>query len=137
MSIRRPTTRERARHRRGLVLVIVLWILVILVILSWGLAATVQTEAHLVRHYSESSRCVEFARAGIEMMSNRLAQEDLSFVARDHPESQLTSERGGLAFQSGGKFEVSMEDEAGKVNLNVASTEMLTALTGDANLAAA
>lgn len=124
------------RREDGLVLVIVLWVLAILVVLTWGLAATVQTEARLVSHYSESTRCLEYARSGLTLAFQKLSDADLSTVTVLSPPTHLGSEDVGVEFEGNGQFSVNLEDESAKMNLNTATLEMLTALTEDPNLAA-
>jgi len=117
-------------------LVVVLWVLAILVVLAWGLAATVQTEARLVSHLTVSTHCLESARAGVAIALKQLTDSDFSVVSPLSFQSHLSSEDEGIDLR-GASFEVSIEDEAGKLNINYATEEMLSKLLDDPELAAA
>ncbi|NCO36091.1 MAG: hypothetical protein AUJ92_16905 [Armatimonadetes bacterium CG2_30_59_28] len=126
----------RSFPQRGVVLVVVLWVLAILVILTWGLAATVQTEARLVSHLSESARYLESARAGVVVAFRELQDTDLAVVSPFTIPTHLSSEDKGIVLR-GGEFKVNIEDESGKLNLNYTTEETLAKLTEDPDLAAA
>lgn len=139
--MRKPAT--TAKNRRGTVLIIVLWCLIILSVVVANFAFLVRTETRIVANHAEDSRLRAIASSGIEM-AIAVLKADTEF-----PDSQL--ERWSShedAFQQypigDGTFSVirhvdgdegiytayGLEDEASKINLRTASEEMLRRLDG-------
>lgn len=132
-----------ARNRRGTVLIIVLWCLIILSVVVANFAFLVRTETRIVSNHAEDSRLRTIAASGIEM-AIAVLKSDTEF-----PDSlQERWSRDADAFQDypigDGSFSVlravdgddgihaeyGIEDEASKINLRTATQEMLRSLDG-------
>ena len=115
-------------NRRGTALVLTLWILAALVVLAAGLGMMARTEAQISRNFGNLVRCRWAARAG----ENRALVEIESLVTE--PRTYLGEQ--GLALSSEEEeidlsdesYEVVVEDEAGKLNINSAPRSALEAL---------
>jgi DNA uptake protein ComE-like DNA-binding protein len=121
--------------RRGIALVLVLWILAALIALAAGLATMTHSEVQISRNYGDLIRCRWAARSG----ENRgiIEVEKLAKDGRGLSDSQikLSSEQDGIDLGDA-SFEALISDEAGKVNINTASAETLEALFGSKEIAA-
>jgi general secretion pathway protein K len=117
----------RWRKERGFALVAVLWMLVLLAFLATSYSASTRTGAFLTRNLEEGARAEALADAGI----HRALWELLRFDA----EAPLRTD--GTVYEwafAGGVVRFSMRDEAGKVDINAASEELLESLFAAAGL---
>ena len=114
--------------RRGVVLITVLWIMVGLSLLALTLAATVRTEATLAAASGEAEQAYFFARGALETVLYRIAYPD------PDPGKQraLFPYSGGMnhyrVSSRNMRCHVSLMDEAGRLDLNTASPEILARL---------
>ncbi|HUV04716.1 MAG TPA: helix-hairpin-helix domain-containing protein [Armatimonadota bacterium] len=121
--------------RQGIALILVLWVLAALIVLALGLGVTVRSEVQISRNYADLIRCRWAARAGINSAIGeieRLAKQPsvyLGELGRTLSSDELGIDLGGAS------FEVAIEDEAGKVNINAAPASVLEALFGDREIA--
>jgi general secretion pathway protein K len=120
-------------NRRGMALVLTLWILCALVILAAGLAMTAHTEIQVSRNYADTVQCRLAAHGGV---NRGLADvEDPGFAAQGAG-TELSSTEDGLDLGDA-SFVVQIQDEAGKVNINTAPESVLEAVFGSKEIAAA
>jgi general secretion pathway protein K len=123
MSARRcPRADRRWRDReRGAALLVVLWMLALLTVLILSLTSTARTELNVAHNQEETAQACAIADAGVTLAI--LATLDPS------PATQWpgTGETHNLRFGSG-TIRVAVQDEYGKIDLNVAPPELLTGL---------
>lgn len=113
MSARAP----RAR-RRGLALVSVLWVLTLLSLIAASFMLGTRTEINLARNQGENARAEALADAGVYTA--------LVGVMNDDPEMAWRVDGTVYGWRFGaGVLRVSVNDEGGKVDLNVASEVLL------------
>jgi len=122
-------------NRRGMALVLTLWILAAMVVLAGGVGVLARTEVQVSRNYADMIRCRWAAKAG----ENRAAVE-VEALSRKPLTSlgdnglSLTSEDEGIDLGDA-SFEAIIEDEAGKVNINTAPRKTLENLFGSREVA--
>ncbi len=115
------------RKSHGIALLTALWVMAMLLILLGGFAALTRGEVETARNFGELTRARWAARAGIRQAETTVAQvvaesyTDLggSRMILDSPSDEATL--------GNATYEVSLEDEAGKLNLNTASPVALGA----------
>jgi general secretion pathway protein K len=113
---RSPTERER-----GTALVAVLWALVFLSILALSLVLATRTESRIGRNFAEQAQAKALADAGVYRALATLV--DVDRTRRWRGDGRVYS------FDLGeGQVRVSLQDEAGKVDLNAASAALLEAV---------
>jgi type II secretory pathway component PulK len=117
----------RRSKRRGFALITAIWLLAVLLVLVGGLAATVRGETSVARNYLQLSRARWAAQAGVhraEAQLLALAAEQYSSPGLSRLELQSSD---ADRFQGDLTYAAVVEDEAGKINLNTASLDLLTA----------
>ena len=122
-------------NRRGTALVLTLWILAALVVLAAGLGMMARTEAQISRNFGNLVRCRWAALAGenravIEIET--LAQEPRTYLGEQGLALSSDEEEIDLSDES---YDVVIEDEAGKLNINSAPRSALEALFGSREIA--
>ncbi len=113
---------RRLAGRRGLALVAVLWGLTLLALMTASFTSTTRTEVNLAFNALESARAELIAEAGVQ-------RSILGLLAIDQ-ESEAWRADGsvyGWRFEDS-EIRVSVQDEGGKIDLNVAQPELLRAL---------
>jgi general secretion pathway protein K len=111
-----------ARNREnGVALVVVLWMLVLLAVMAVGFASSARSDLLMVRNQYEAARARAIADAGVS----------LAIMGLLDPSPTTTWHRDGTSTAldySGGTIVLSIQDEAGKIDLNAASAALLTNL---------
>lgn len=107
--------------QRGVVLILVLWMLVLLTVIAGALTATQKTEVALTLNQIDQIKGRALAEAGINYGVSRLLSTDPNLYWK--PDGQLHQ----WAFQ-GSKIAISISDERGRVDLNNAGRELLGGL---------
>jgi general secretion pathway protein K len=113
---------------RGIVLIPLLWVLAALSLLALDLASTVRTEVNLTQASSQAAKSYFYAQGALE--------EALFHIVFPYPDSEkqkrLFPYAAGMNhyWMSDGEMRchVAIQDEAGKLDLNFASPEILTRL---------
>ena len=108
----------RAGRRRGIALVMVLWVLMLLALVAASFSHTTRTEVNLARNLVESSKAEALAEAGVYR-----AVLGLLGQAGEKPwrvDGSVYAWRFG-----GGEIRVSIQDEGGKIDLNRTSDAIL------------
>jgi len=116
------------RNERGIALLLVLWILAALIVLAISLSVIARTETQIARNYSDVVCCRWAARAGLNCAVatvESLAKDSQTYLGEGG--KKLSSDTEGVDLGDA-SFDVIIEDEAGKVNVNTASAEVLEAL---------
>lgn len=107
--------------QRGVVLILVLWMLVLLTVIAGALTATQKTEVALTLNQIDQIKGRALAEAGINYGVSRLLSTDRNLYWKPdglrHP----------WAFQ-GSKITITISDERGRIDLNNAGSELLGGL---------
>jgi len=111
---------RRRHHARGYVLITVLWIGLGLLLSVAAFLASTRTDALAVRAEVNATRAVELARSGLNIALADLGRVDPGqpVSPRDGTEVTLTLAEGSVTY--------SIQDEAGKIDVLVAPSEVLT-----------
>ncbi len=109
------------RHERGFALLLVVWVLATLSVLAAGFAATTRSETRLARNFVEVARARALAEAGVSTAIAHL----LDPTPSGHWRADGTPY--AIAF-AGGQIRIKIEDESGKIDVNVAPPEMIAGL---------
>jgi len=108
-------------RENGVALVVVLWILILLAVMAVGFTSSARSDLLLVRNQYEAARARAIADAGVS----------LAIMGLLYPSSATTWHRDGTSESltyNGGSIVLSLQDEAGKIDLNAASAALLTNL---------
>src|SRR5262245_59870157 len=120
----------RGRRQHGIVLVAVVWILALLGIVAVGFLHETRVETRITRNLMESAKAEALADAGLERTKLGLLDPDDETVWR--------ADGTPYEFPYGeGWVRVTLQSEAGKVDLNEAPDEIILALLEVAGLRAA
>jgi general secretion pathway protein K len=111
----------RERAQRGFALVAVLWLLVLLAFLASSFSNSTRTGAYLTRNLEMAAQAEALADAAVHRVLWELLQLD--------PERPLRADGAVYEWTFGdGRVRFSVRDEAGKVDVNLASEELLQRL---------
>jgi general secretion pathway protein K len=107
-----------------MVLISVLWVILILSLLSFSLAAAVRAEMAVAQNSFDSERAFFMAKGAAETVFHSIAQkQDLT---RNSP---ILVEQGEYVFPfDGGEARVRFDSDGGKISLNSASDELLVSM---------
>lgn len=116
-----PKLNGRIRGRRGIALLSVLWVLMLLGLMAATFTYASRTETKLARNLLESAKAESLADSGLSLTIAHLVQP----VAAGGwlLDGQVHSGR-----LDGGEFRAKIADEAGKIDLNAATADLLRAL---------
>lgn len=116
-----------ANNRRGLVLVAVLWTVVVLIVITATAGRTALLDNRMCRTKVEQVRCKWACRAGLE---RAIANLNTDYRASDCLTDYWSDNDADFndVVLEGCWFDVRVEDEAGKLNVNTATKEQLMAL---------
>ena len=109
----------------GIALVVVLWLLAVLSFLAIGFIADIRSQAHLFLNETGSSRARALADAGIHLGIRELYRKE------NLEEGRLPWLRDGSPYKiklGETELSVSLHDEGGKVDINVASEDLMRGL---------
>ncbi len=107
--------------RRGIALLAVLWVLALLALMAASFMRTTRSETSLARNLMESAKAEALADAGVELAAARLLQPvGGSGWILDGSVHELVLDDG--------EARVTIADEAGKIDLNLADENLLQAL---------
>lgn len=108
-------------HERGIALVIVLWVGLLIVAIAGAFIVDTRTSTQLTRNFLDNTEARALADGGIHLAVFELLRNDAEAQWR----------RDGRRYRRtvpGGALEISIEDEAGKIDLNNASVDLLEGL---------
>ena len=114
----------RPPRERGFALLLVIWVLAILAVVAAGFAAGTRSETRLARNLLEAAEARALAEAGVARATASLLEVD----PRARWPAEGTPRR--MSFD-GGDIQVRIEDEDGKIDLNLAPTELLSGLCAE------
>jgi len=110
-----------ANSRDGFALLLVIWILALLAVLAAGVAADSQSESKIARNRLELARVRARAEAGIAMAIVGLTVPDMTQRWRADGSTRM-------AAYDGGPVAITIQDEAGKIDINQAPLELIAGL---------
>ena len=121
-----------SRKHRGIALITAIWILVVLLILVGGFAAVIHSETEVARNFGDVTRARWAAREGVRRAEIVVEQAAaLPYTALTDEQREIASPEGtGAADEMA--WQVTIDDEAGKLNLNTAKREELAVLFPEA-----
>jgi general secretion pathway protein K len=109
---------------KGFILVLVLWSAIFLALLAAGFAASVRTHIRATASASELARAEAVADGGINLaVLDLLGAHQNTGVENRFPAGASAT---GCQASDGALMFIRVEDEAGKINLNLASEELLS-----------
>ena len=115
------------RANGGTVLVITLWVLTILAVLALTFAATMHVEARACANQMQRTRALYAARAGVQRAILAIESDTTGYAATSSEWAYLDSEEDEFPFDDE-RYEVTVTDECGKMDLNSADEESLEKL---------
>lgn len=122
-------------NNRGVALILALWVLAALIVLAAGLGFMSRTEAQIARNYSDSIRCRWVARAGVKRALAEVTKRAASgptYLGEDG--LTLSSEEDGVDLGEAA-YQVELQDEAGKIDINTAPPAVIEAVFGSRDVA--
>ncbi|MEN6578083.1 MAG: helix-hairpin-helix domain-containing protein [Phycisphaerales bacterium] len=135
----RPAGRSRERRARGTVLIVTIWVVLVLAGLAMVFARSMRVSATVAANHVASLQAECLASGALQYVVAKIAEaaeedETGSDAGKDY-EAQEVGEEGYFwvlrsNLESDREFDYGLTDEAGKINLNSASLEMLQKLPG-------
>jgi general secretion pathway protein K len=116
------------KRQPGFALIIVLWVGLLIAAIAGAFVVDTRLSAQLARNFVDNAQARALADGGVHIAMSRLLE----------PEKGSEWRRDGRIYQlpvPGGVLNIAVEDEAGKINLNTASTALLEKLFRSAGLA--
>lgn len=115
------------KKERGVILVVVLWLLTLLTIMAMGFSSSMRTETRSMRNIIDNVKAGQLADAAIHQGIFKLLNRT--------PEEQQQSYGLATSFSyNGEQLRLQLWDEQGKININLATEEQLAALFLSLNL---
>jgi general secretion pathway protein K len=114
------------QRQRGIALVLVLWVIALLTIIALGLTTTQRTETLLTRNQVEDARFRALAEAAINLTVLNLISTPLETVPAE--EIWLPDARPRPLWFDGQQLEVTISNEASRIDLNQATRDQLASL---------
>ncbi len=119
------------KDQRGAVLIVVLWVILAISLLALSFSASVRTEVEAARNVVEQKQSYYLARAGIEYAVYEILKTQSAFYqSQTAPdlgvETIPPALKGFLSLQlTGGRADIRIIDETGKVNINTAPDHLI------------
>ena len=127
------------KNKSGIALFLVLWVLVLLSVIVGEFCHAMRTEVNITRNFKEMTESYYIAEAGlnsavIELIKNGgkpfiTTGEDQETQANDKIRWRINVEIPPISYAAG-QFEVQIENEYGKINLNRADPALLKVMLG-------
>ena len=125
-----------ACKEKGIALLMVLWVLILLSAIATEFCYAMRTEVNMVRNFKEQTEAYYIALAGLnravmELVRNELIPEKRKILEEEDETADETSQRWRINTTippvpfSEGQFQVKIENEAGKININTADESLL------------
>lgn len=122
-------------HRReAIALIFVLWLTAILSLLAASVLLSVRMEVRSSALQEDEIKAYYLARAGIAHALHLLSTDEMSFDSYNDQWAFIDSEQAGM-LSDVGRYVVRVEDESGKLNVNIATRDELVNFFGDEALA--
>ena len=114
-------TRSRRRRERGVALIAVLWAVLLLTVIAGGFTRDARTTIRIAHNTVENARAEALADAGVTLAIDTL----LGDVGPGELRTDGTIQ---TVMFDGARIMVSIQDEGGKINLNLAPVELIAGL---------
>lgn len=126
----------------GVVLFMVLWILMLLSVIVGEFCSAMRTEVNITRNFKERAQALYIAEAGVnravaELLDTQgqpISAEDADGAGDDQILWRINSKIGPVPYAQGG-FDIRIDNESGKVNLNRAGKPLLRQMLSSFDLA--
>jgi general secretion pathway protein K len=136
---------QKQKHQKGIALIMVLWVIAILSVVVLEFSFGMRTELNMTGHFKEDLQLYEMAKGGVhraivEMIYKRdpgIQQKRKALKPEEVPADQTewaTDGRSYLLSFSGGKVDVRVTGEDGKININTVSESLLRRIIGNMGL---
>ena len=116
-----PALEHKAMRQRGIALVLVLWVMALLAVMVVGFAGDARTELKLARNQADAAEARAIADTGVSLALLNVLEEN------EGTTWHLDGEPHSLAYGDGA-IRVSVQDEGGKIDLNLAAPTLLAGL---------
>ncbi len=119
-------------NRKGIALIVVLWVLALLTVLVAEFCRTLRTEVRIAGNYRDSARAYYIARAGIsaaifDLVGREEKKARAGVQAKERkPKFRINAINNPIPFADG-FFTVEIGNESGKININRAGSGLLKA----------
>jgi general secretion pathway protein K len=130
---------EHLKNKSGIALFLVLWVLVLLSVIVGEFCHAMRTEVNITRNFKEMTESYYIAEAGLnravmELIKNGgkpfiTSVEDQDAEANDKIRWRVNFEIPPISY-AGGQFEIQIQNEYGKINLNRADRALLRVMLG-------
>ncbi|RJP84111.1 MAG: hypothetical protein C4518_19595 [Desulfobacteraceae bacterium] len=128
---------------KGVALLMVLWVLMLLTVIVGEFCFAMKTRVNITRNFKESTQAYYIAVAGLNqaieqtlrelMTPRRLVSVEEEDAEETAVEWRINADMPPVAFGSG-TFETRIENESGKININLADRGMLMAMLGSLDM---
>jgi general secretion pathway protein K len=115
------TSATRSSGQRGFALLVVIWVLALLAVLATGFSVATRSEVRQANNLLGNARARTMADSGVALAI-------VGFLDQNPGTQWATDGAKRIVPFEGGTITVSIQDEAGKVNLNAAPAEMIDGL---------
>ena len=115
------TVEAKRARQRGIALVLVLWVMALLAVMVVGFVGDARTELKLVRNQAEAAQARAIADTGVSLALLNILEN------AEEKAWRLDGEQHNLAYGDGA-IRVSVQDEGGKIDLNLAPPALLAGL---------
>lgn len=122
------------KSENGIVLFLVLWVLMLLSVIAGEFCRTMRTEVNVTRNFKEGTQAYYIAVAGLNRAIAEIIRDDIVPVQAESAEGEEEEEEAikwrintdipAVTFGQG-QFEVKIENESGKININKAQRGLL------------
>ena len=121
------------KNQRGIALFFVLWVLTLLAVIAGEFCHVMRTEVNIARNFKEMTQSYYIAQAGLNQALVELIKSETTPFRPPAPEEsqevpeiewRINAEIPPFDF-AGGQFEVRIENESGKININRADDKLL------------
>ncbi|RMF17751.1 MAG: general secretion pathway protein GspK [Alphaproteobacteria bacterium] len=126
--IARRGRRDSSDRRRGIALIMVLWVLVLIALVAAALRATVEAEIHAGLARTGQAQAMAAADGGVYWAIERLLERVYVGTTSDRPPVPIDDRPLVADFGDGVRAEVRIQDVGGLVDLNAAPRPLLAAL---------
>ncbi len=109
------------RRERGIALILVIWMVALLSVVAMVAAGSARTDLQIARNLLDGAKVRSLAEGGVWWMIDRLLDRDAATLER----ADGTATR--LLFD-GNSIEIAIQDEGGKIDVNVADAVLLASL---------
>jgi len=127
-------------NKKGVALLMVLWVLMLLTVIVGEFCFTMRTRVNITRNFKESTQAYYIAVAGLnkaieqiirqEIMPRKIVTVDEGAEEEQVPDWRINKDIASMAFGNG-EYSVRIDNESGKININLADKVLLKAmLTG-------